>query len=515
MSFVRAATLVSLAFIASRALGLLREIIIGQQFGTSDQLDAYLAAFRIPDLLFQLIAGGALGSAFIPTFAAFLERHEPARAQRLASAVINLVFTLLSLVALLMAVLAPWLVAHFVAPGFAPPQQALTASLMRVMLISTVIFGVSGIVMGILNAQQHFLMPALAPVVYNLAIIGGALGLGPTLGVMGLAIGVVSGALAHLIIQVPALLRHHFEWTPVLALRDEGVREVARLMGPRVVGLAITQLNFLVNTILASGLAAGSLAALNYAWLLMLLPQGIIAQAMATAVFPTFSAQAARGDLAELRETFSATLRALLFLTLPAAVGLLVARESLIAALLQRGNFNASSTELTAFALQFYALGLIGHSILEIITRAFYALHDTRTPVLVGGAAMLLNISLSLLLIRPLSFGGLALANSIATTLEAFSLLWLLRARLGGVNGTAIAQAAIKMTLAAALMGLCLSLFLLILRGQGVWLVAGGSLLIGGLSYFAAAWLLRLSEVSPASISGWIGDRLKATGKGS
>ncbi|MEP7199605.1 MAG: murein biosynthesis integral membrane protein MurJ [Chloroflexota bacterium] len=505
MSLVRAATIVSLAFVASRALGLLREVVIAAQFGATASLDAYLAAFRIPDILFLLIAGGSLGSAFIPTFTSYLtprppllegEGGIPAGAQRLANAIINLVFITLTLVALGMAALAPWLVATIVAPGFAPEQQALTANLMRVMLIATVIFGVSGIVMGVLNAQQHFLAPALAPIVYNLAIIGGAWLLGPTLGVMGLAVGVVVGALAHLLIQVPALVRVQFRWAPVLAVRDAGVREVARLMGPRVVGLAITQLNFLVNTILASGLAAGSLAALNYAWLLLMLPNGIVAQALATAIFPTFAAQAARGDTAQLRATLSLALRSLLFLTLPAAVGLFVAREPLIAVLLQRGQFSATSTALTAFALQFYALGLVGHALLEIITRAFYALHDTRTPVVVGGAAMALNIMLSLLLVGWLSFGGLALANSIATTLEAAALVWLLRGRMGGVDGRTLAPAVLKMALAALVMGACLFAFLSFARGANLWLIAGGALLVGAASYFGSAFLLRLDEAT-------------------
>jgi putative peptidoglycan lipid II flippase len=494
-SLLRAATIVSAAFVASRALGLLREIVISAQFGTSAELDAYLAAFRIPDILFQLIAGGALGSAFIPTFTAYLAREDERGAQALAVTVINLVLALLAAIALVVALTAPWLVAHIVAPRFAPEQQALTVSLMRLMLVSTVIFGVSGIVMGVLNAQQHFLLPALAPVVYNLAIIGGALWLGPVLGVAGLAIGVVAGACAHLLIQAPALMRTGFRWSPRLDLRHPGVREVARLMGPRVVGLAITQLNFLVNTILASGLAAGSLAALNYAWLLMLLPQGIVAQAMATALFPTLAAQSARGEIDALRATLAASLRGLLFLMLPAAVGLFVAREPLVAVLLQRGRFSASSTELTAFALQFYALGLVGHAVLEIVTRGFYALHDTRTPVLIGAAAMALNLVLSLALIGPLSFGGLALANSIATLLEAAAVGWLLRGRLGGLDGRALAGAAARMALAAAAMGVCLQIFITVASALNIWLVALGGLALGGATYLGAAYVLRIGEL--------------------
>ncbi|MBI5876756.1 MAG: murein biosynthesis integral membrane protein MurJ [Chloroflexi bacterium] len=494
-SLLRAATIVSAAFVASRALGLLREVVISAQFGTSAELDAYLAAFRIPDILFQLIAGGALGSAFIPTFAAYLARDDEPGAQALATTVINLVLGLLSAVALIIALAAPWLVSVIVAPGFTPAQQALTVSLMRLMLVSTVIFGVSGIVMGVLNARQHFLLPALAPVVYNLAITGGALLLGPSLGVAGLALGVVAGAAGHLLIQVPALMRAHFHWSSAVDLRHPGVHAVARLMGPRVVGLAITQLNFLVNTILASGLAAGSLAALNYAWLLMLLPQGIIAQAMATALFPTLAAQSARGETTALRATLSSSLRGLLFFMLPAAVGLMVAGGPLVAVLLQRGRFGADSTALTVYALQFYALGLVGHAVLEIVTRGFYALHDTRTPVMIGVAAMALNLLLSLLLIGPLSFGGLALANSIATLLEAAAITWLLRARLGGLDGRALSGAAWRMALAAVVMGACLAGFLALAPGLNLWLSALGCLSIGGAAYLGAAYALRIDEL--------------------
>ena len=492
----RAATTVSLAFVASRALGVLREVIIAQQFGTSPELDAYRAAFVIPDTLYLLIAGGALASAFIPTFAGFLARRDEAGATRLASTVINAVFLFLGAVSVLAALVAPWLVAHVLVPDFSPEQQALTTTLLRIMLISTTIFGVSGIVMSILNAQHHFLMPALAPIVYNLAIIAGALFLGPRLGVLGLTVGIVVGALGHLLVQLPALVYFRFRWTPALAMGDPSAREVARLMGPRVFGLAITQLNFFVNARLSSGLAAGSLAALYYAWTIMLLPEGVVAQALGTAVFPTFSAQSARGELAQMRSTFATAMRSLLFLVLPALVGLVVAREPIIVVLLQRGQFTANSTELTAYALQFDALGLVSHSALEIITRAFYALHDTRTPVAVGAAAMALNVVLSLALIGPLSFGGLALANTLATTLEASTLFVLLRTRMGGVNGSALVPAAARMTLAALAMGACVYAYLMLARGQSIWLVAAGALVVGVASYFGASFLAGVPEVA-------------------
>ena len=273
----RAAVLVVSLFFVSRVTGLVREMIIGARFGTSAELDAYQAAFRVPDLLFQLAAGGALGSAFIPVFTGCLTRKDLTGGWRLFSAVINLVLILLTALSVLLALTAPWLVRTLLAPGFSAAQQALTAELVRWMLISTIIFGVSGIVMGALNSFQHFLLPALAPILYNLSIIGGAWFLAPTYGVFGLVLGVVVGAMLHLDVQLFGLWWYSADYTPTLGLKDPKVHEVARLMGPRVLGLAAVQINFWVNTLLASSLATGSLAALNYAWLLMLLPQGIVA----------------------------------------------------------------------------------------------------------------------------------------------------------------------------------------------------------------------------------------------
>ena len=424
----RAATLVVAFFLLSRVAGLAREMIIGARFGTGAELDAYLAAFRVPDLLFQLVAGGALGSAFIPVFTGCLSRRDLAGAWRVFSAVVNLILILLTLLAALAAAFAPWLVRTLLAPGFTPAQQALTVSLMRWMLVSTVIFGVSGILMGVLNSFQHFLLPALAPILYNLSIIAAAWFLAPALGVHGLVIGVVVGAALHLDVQLFGLWRHNVRYQPTLGLRDPAVREVGHLMAPRVLGLAAVQINFWVNTLLASSLAPGSLSALNYAWMLMLLPQGIVAQGVATAAFPTFAALEAQGRRVELRGALSDTLRGVLFLAIPAATGLFVWRVPLIRLLLERGEFTLRSTELTAVALAFYAFGLIGHSAVEILARAFYALHDTRTPVVAGIGAMAGNVLLSLWLREPLGHAGLALAMASlkAASMMTFGKAWTL-----------------------------------------------------------------------------------------
>ncbi len=487
-------------FVLSRVTGLLREVIIADAFGASAQLDAYLAAFRVPDLLFQLVAGGALGSAFIPTFAQYWAKDDEAEAWLLFSRTLNLVVLILLVLAGVAAILAEPLVAWVIAPGFGPAQQQLTANLMRAMLISTVIFGASGLIMGALNALQHFLLPAAAPVLYNVAIILGAWWLGPRLGVYGLVIGAVAGAVAHLLVQLPGLWQQHARYTPALSLRDPGVREVMRLMGPRVLGLLFVQLHFLVNTILASTLVAGSLSALNYAWLLMLLPLGIFAQAIATVAFPTFAAQVAAGRSDAMRSSFGLILRLVIFLTLPAAAILWVLGAPIVQALLEHGEFGPRSTDLVVYALQFYALGLLSHAIVEIAVRVFYALHDTWTPVMVGVGAMILNVTLSFWWVGRLSHGGLALANSTATSIEMLLLIFLLHRRMGGLEGRtlawAVGRAIVAMTaMVAALWGWQQWVETLALGPQLTpWVNAVGGIALGALVYGSAGWVLGSQE---------------------
>ena len=496
----KAASLVMALFVASRLLGLLRQMIIGATFGTSGELDAYMAAARIPEMIFLIVAGGALGSAFIPTFAGHLARGDSSGGWRLASAIANLVLIVLTILAAITAILAPMLVRTAIAPGFSAPQQALATELLRLMLISPIIFGASGVVMGALNAHQHFLLPALAPSLYNLSIILGALFLGPRMGVKGLAVGVVAGAGLHLLVQVPGLVRHGARYLPVLDTSNPSVREVGRLVAPRVVGTAIAQLNFVVNNSLASGLGEGAVSAINYAWMLMLLPQGVFAQAIGTAAFPTLSAQAARHDWTEMRNTLAATLRAVFFLCLPATAGLLVLGRPLVGLLFQRGAFGASSTDAVTWALSLFALGLVGHAGLEIVARAFYALHDTSTPVWVGAVAVGLNVGLSLVLSRAFGaigwppFAGLALANSIATLVELALLLWLMGRRMQGLDGRQTLTSVIRSVIAALAMATALWGWQAVLAGAGSVVRGGGGIVVGAAVYLAVAVLVGAEE---------------------
>jgi putative peptidoglycan lipid II flippase len=497
----RSAGTVMVGFGLSSLLGLANRMLYTRAFGSGQELDAFFAANRVPDILFNLMAGGALASAFLPTFAALLAQGDRARAWRLASGVGNLLILALGLAAVLVGLAAPWLVENILGRGFNDPQQIrLTVSLLRIQLVAPVIFGISGLVMAILNAKQHFLLPALAPTFHWLGWILGTLFVVPRLGISGLAWGVLVGAVLHLSIQLPGLRRMRPQYAATLGLKDPTVRMVGRLMAPRLFGVAIVQLNFLVNVILASGMAVGSLTGITLGFAIMLMPQIVIAQAVAIAALPTFSSQAARGELVEMRRSLASTLRGVIFLSLPASLGLILLRVPLVTLLFQRGEFDSNSTELVAWALLWYSTGLVGHSLVEIVSRAFYALKDTRTPVTVGAAAMALNVVLSIGLSRLFlrlgwpPHGGLALANSIATGLEAIALLWLVSRRLKGIELARIRPGIAASLLATAAMGFGLMLWLAVTEGSSAWLVALGGVGLGAAVYWLASLGLRSPE---------------------
>ncbi|NPV57802.1 MAG: murein biosynthesis integral membrane protein MurJ [Anaerolineae bacterium] len=501
----RSTAVVMAAMVASQLIGLYAKSLVGSTFGTGAESEAFFAANRFSEILFNLVAGGALGSAFIPTFTGFIANDQRRRAWRLASAIACLVTLVLSIFSLLSAIFAPWVVRHILAPGFAaadPGKEALTIALLRIQLPSAAIFGLSGLMMGVLNAHQRFLLPALAPAMYSLGWVLGVLVLAPTQGIQGLAWGVVIGALLHLLVQLPQFLRLPArELRLMLGLEDPAVREVGRLMAPRLLGVAVVQLNFLLNTYLASFQPEGSLAAISLAFPLMIMPQAAIAQSAAIAALPTFSAQAALGRLDEMRASLAATLRGVLLLAIPASVGLILLREPIVALVYQRSEFGAASTALVAWALLWYAAGLVGHSVVEIVSRAFYALHDTKTPVMIGVAAMSLNLVLSLTLpgaftrLGWMPHGGLALANSLATFLEMIGLLWVMRRRLGGLVGARIWSAVGLGALAALAMGAALWLWLSATTGMAqVWRALGG-VALGAALYGLLLIVLRVPEI--------------------
>jgi putative peptidoglycan lipid II flippase len=492
-----------LALLFGQLASLARSILVAATFGASPELDAFTAANRVSETLFLLVAGGALGSAFIPMFTGMLTRNEKESAWKLASALANAVTLTLSLLAVLLAVFAPQVVRYALAPGFAqdPGLFALTISLLRIQLISAVLFGLGGLIVGVLNAHQVFFVPSLTPALYQLGIIFGAVVLAPVLGIYGLAWGVVIGAVAYLLVQIPTLLKQHGSYSLTLGLGNPDVRKVILLMGPRLLGVAVVQLNFWVNTRLASEMREGSVASLGFAFSLMIMAQAAIAQSVAIAAMPTFSAQHALGKLEEMRSSLAASLRGVLLLALPATVGLIMLREPLISFLYQRGAFDEQDVQLAAWALLWYAAGLVGHSVMEVLTRAFYAQHDTRTPVMIGTIAMTLNVVLSFTFARLFSqagwmpHGGLALANSLATALEAALLFLFMRQRLKGIEGDYIARGFASCLLASLGMGLGLWLWIQTAGGLPSWVVTVGGVILGTVIYGVAVLLLRVPEI--------------------
>lgn len=499
----RAAGLVMLAFVFSQVTGLIYQVLVANAFGTDQSMDAFNAANRVAETLFRLIAGGALGSAFIPTFTELLVKGDRQSAWRLASAVGNLVLMVLSLLGILAAIFAPQIVRNILAPGFDDPAlEQLTIQLMRIMLPSAAIFGISGLFMGILNSHQVFLVPALTPAMYRLGMIFGTVVLSPRMGIYGLALGVLIGALAHLALQIPALKRQGATYKPILGLKLPEVREVVRLMGPRFLGVAVVELNFWVNTRLASFMPEGSVTGVTFAFVLMLMPQAAIAQSIATAAMPTLAAQYARKQIEGVRNSLGGILRGILLLSIPASLGLIILRVPLVQLLLERGEFTARSTELVAWALLWYGVGLVGHSVMEVLARAFYALHDTRTPVMVGVVAMSLNVVFSFLFSDLferagwMPHGGLALANSLATALEMAALLLLMRRRLDGIEGSRLLQGFGSAALGTLMMSLALWLWMTQIGEAAPWLVTTGGVVIGGVVYTVVIAVLRVPEVN-------------------
>ena len=376
--------------------------------------------------------------AFIPVFSrVVLDDGDDDDAWRLASSVLNLISLATFVLAALAFALAP-LIVPLLAPGLgaetgrADELHALAVELTRVMLISPLMFGVSGMLTGILNARQHFLAPSIAPLLYNLGIILGAVLLADRWGVHGLAWGVVIGSVGHLVVQVPALYAVGMRWRPSLGFASAGVREVLRLMGPRVLGLAAAQVNLVVVMFFASFVSDEAISAVNFAFLVMLLPVGVIGMAISTAAFPTFANLGAEDDIEGLGRAIDGALRMILFLAIPASAGLVLLADPTVRLLLQRGAFDADSTALVVSVLVVYAVAVWAHASVEIMSRGFYALSDTRTPVAIAVFGMLLNVAGCAALVEPFGIAGLAAAASIAAVAEFALLLWALRRRLAG-----------------------------------------------------------------------------------
>jgi putative peptidoglycan lipid II flippase len=488
-----ASLILTIAALVSRVLGWIRLLVIGSQFGASRELDAYFAAFRIPDAIFQLVVAGALSAALIPVFQQYRARGQEIEAWQLASSIINLVLIALAALSLVMAIFAPVFV-PIVAPGFDAPTTELTIRMTRVMLLSPVLIGMGAVVTGILNSHQQFTVPAIAPLLYNLAIIVAAIFLAPVMGIEALAVGVAIGSLAHLAVQLPSLARVGQRYDLTIGLKHPGVRRVAWLMGPRMLGLAAGQLNFLVSTVLASGLPEGSLTAYNYAFQLSQIPVGVVGVSIAVALFPTLSQDAALGRIGDIRRQVANAIRVLIFVAAPLMAVMIVLREPLTSVFYQYGEFGPLATERTASTLLFFAIGLGGHIVVHVLARTFYAMQDTRTPVTWAIIAVAINVPLMAWLVGPMGVEGLALALSISAVLEVIGLLWSLRRRIESVEETAILRSLMRASIAG---------------GAAALLMLGGLTLveaaIGGLLDNVVGRLLALLVLSAAGGATFLG----------
>jgi putative peptidoglycan lipid II flippase len=501
-SMAKSAVIIGIAFMASRLLGLLREIILANRFGTSSDYDAYVSAFRIPDLLFLVIMSGSFGAAFIPVFGGFLAKGEKDKADRLASSVITWTALTTVVLGLVTFVFAGPLMRYVVAPDLPPEAMDLAIKTMRMLLLSPLLLGMGIAAKGILESHLKFTLPALAPVVYNLAIVLAALFLAPTYGIEGVTVGVLIGALLHVGIQIPGVVRTGLKFRPTLSRNVAGLAEVGVLLLPRVIGQAAFQINFVAVNHFASQTGEGSVSALNYAWQMLMLPNGVLALSISTVVFPTMAAQFELGDIDAFRNTLQRGLRPLLFLMVPASIGLFEFRTSLFQTIFQSGNFDANSTILSSEPLAFLALGLIWYGLVEVLSRTFYAMKDTVTPVAAGILIIVLNIILSKALLSSMGHVGLALSLSVSTGVEAFILVVILRRRIGGF-GTEFGVWLSKIILATAVMALVaapVATKLEDLTGDpeinraiqlGMLGIAVGAC---AAAYFLAAWLLNISE---------------------
>ena len=435
--------LLAVLFGIDKILGVARQMIISRQFGLSAELDVFNAANNLPDMLFMLISGGALALAFIPILSEVLTQKGRDKAWSLFSNILNIAFIVTALAAIVVAILARPLISNElgIAPGFTAVQTDATVRLLRLNLISTLIFSLSGLVMAGLQSNQHFLLPALAPIFYDLGQIVGAVFLAPTegykigsislpafgLGIDGLVYGVIIGAALHLLIQVPGLIKYHFKWSPRIDIHDPETRKVFRMMAPRLISMFCIQMIFLAQDNFASRLEIGSVTALTYGWWIMQVPQTLLGTSIATAILPTLSELFSSERFDELKEKIERAGKVMLALTIPVAIIAGVVLQPAIQALL---GLDVAGTARVVDVSRIFLIGIVGHSVVELFVRSFYAMQKPKYPLMGAVATLIVFISLSLVLSPALQAKGIAAANTVAYSLQAVFLLVLLNPNL-------------------------------------------------------------------------------------
>jgi putative peptidoglycan lipid II flippase len=456
---MRSAGVIGLATMTSRVLGLIRDQVLAYFFGAGDAMDAFRIAFRLPNILRDLFAEGALSAALVPTFTRALAAGDRTAAWRLASNVIT-VLLLISCAVVAAGILFAEPLVQMYAEGFrgVPGKLELTIRLTRIMFPFLAMVSTAAVMMAMLNALHRFFIPALSPAMFNVATIACAViavPLSPHLGIepiVAIAAGTLVGGLGQILLQWPALRREGFRYRPMLDVHDPWLRQIGRLMVPGVAGLAAVQINLFVNSWLAAGLGTGAVSWLDYAFRLMYMPIGLFGISIATASLPTISDHAANRHDPGIRSALSSGLRMMLMLNVPATIGLVVLATPIVRLIFERGQFTPADTAATAAALMCYAPGLIGYSAVKLVSPSFYALGNSRIPVISSAASVAFNIALNLVLVRSLGHRGLALGTAAAALLNAGLLLVLMRARLGGLEGRRLLVASAKISLASLAM---------------------------------------------------------------
>lgn len=474
--------------------GLIRVRLVSTAFGTGPEYDAFTAANQLPEVFFIVIAGGSLAAAFIPVYSAYLSSDSKVSSSaQLANSVLTLVIMLLGSISAVGALLAPWLTRVVLVPDFSPQMQHLTADLMRIILIQTTIFGVSGVISSILNAHQHFALPALAPIALDIGYVVGLYLLSPRLGINGLAWGTVIGGLLHIAIQLPALISNKIRIRLCFRFRQAGIAEVARLMGPRIVTLGAIQAADLIVIRLTSSLPVGSTSSYFYGYALMQLPETLFGTAIALVIFPTMAELFNAGNIEGLRRSIFNALKIIWTLTIPAAAGLVLLGRPLIGIMLQGGAFDADSSRLVYSVLIVFSIRVVSESTLEIVARLFYAQHNTRTPMFAYLGWLFVNVTLAYALVRPFGIVGLAAASTVAFTLLAAALYLLNRRVLGSFNESELALTAARAGAASVAMAAVIWLVNQAVASDLLRLAAGGGL--GIATYFLASFLLGGREI--------------------
>lgn len=424
-----AAFILAFASFVSRLLGVVRDRLIASEFGASSMLDSYYAAFRIPDFIFNLLILGALSSAFIPVFTTYLSNKEREKASELVHIVMTLTVIVLLVVMVISFILMPFIM-DFIAPGLSDEGKKVAIDLSRIMLLSPFFFGISNIFSGILNSYKKFTAYAFAPIIYNIGIIIGAFFLTERFGIYGIVYGVVIGSCGHMLVQLPSILKLGYRFKPMLSLH-EGVREIGMLMIPRTVGIGVMQLSLFVTTAIASTLEVGSISIFNLANNLQSFPVGIFGISIAVSVFPFMAEAISKNDSVAFKKHFSGSFSRILFFIIPLSLLIWILRVDIVRIFFGSGQFDWQDTLITSEALSYFSIGLFASALVPLFARAFYAAHNTKTPVGISVISMIVNIVLSFSLARTMGVPGLALSFSIASIIQCTLLLVFLRREVG------------------------------------------------------------------------------------